>query len=145
MQLKIFISYAHNDSSAKEALLKECAVFKHENQVLFWSDDNIRAGDLFDEVLKNEIESCDACVIIASNNYWAKDYIRDQELPFIIQNEKDRQMRRPVYRYRRIGTKRHGRCDRRGQNHCGFAGGAGGYRERRSSGFVGQICNARAD
>lgn len=93
MPLKFFISYAHEDSAAKEAFLKECAVFKHENQVTFWSDDNIRAGDFFDEVLKNEITSCDACIIISSNNYWAKDYIREQELPLILQNETERKIK----------------------------------------------------
>ncbi|NQY54507.1 MAG: toll/interleukin-1 receptor domain-containing protein [Campylobacteraceae bacterium] len=86
-ELKIFVSYAHEDSEYKDELLKQCSLF---NEVELWTDDSIRAGDIFDTKISEEIESCDMAILLISSTYWTKEYIQDKELPLLLDNEEKR-------------------------------------------------------
>ncbi|MFA6191198.1 MAG: TIR domain-containing protein [Sulfurimonas sp.] len=89
-KLKVFVSYAHEDASYKNELIKHCSLLVENEKIEIWTDDNIRAGNKFDDRIKNEIESCHMSILLLSSTYWSKEYIKDTELPLIIEHERSR-------------------------------------------------------
>lgn len=89
-KLKVFVSYAHEDSKYKNNLIKHCSLLVENEKIDIWTDDNIRAGNKFDDKIKEEIESCDISILLLSSTYWSKEYIKDTELPLIMKHEKSR-------------------------------------------------------
>lgn len=84
-QIKIFVSYAHEDAEYKNQLLHACSVFKHNDNVKIWTDDKIRAGDKFDPAIEKELNESHICIVLVSKHYWSKEYIQQKELPIILQ------------------------------------------------------------
>lgn len=89
-KLKVFVSYAHEDAHHKNELLKHCALFVENEKLALWTDDSIRAGNKFDNKIKEELETCQIAILLLSSTYWSKDYIRNNELPSILEHEKNR-------------------------------------------------------
>lgn len=82
--IKIFVSYAHENATYKDELLMTCSVLSSSKKIDIWTDDDIRAGDTFEEVLKQQIEQSDMYILLLSSIYWGKPYINDEELPKIL-------------------------------------------------------------
>ena len=81
--MKGFISYAHEDHAALEAVQKHVAPFRHMFGLSFWADKRIRAGDYWSAKIEAAIE--DACVhlLLASPGFFQSGYIFKHELPAI--------------------------------------------------------------
>ena len=80
--LKVFVSYAHENVEYKNDLKKHCSLFEEENEIELWIDDDIRAGDKFDDRIKEEVLKADIAILLLSSTYWSKEYIKDTELLF---------------------------------------------------------------
>lgn len=89
---KVFVSYAHEDASYKDELLKHCALFIENEKIEIWTDDQIRAGNKFNDKIKENIEKCDISILLLSSTYWSKEYINDRELPLILEHEENRKI-----------------------------------------------------
>ncbi|WP_417326575.1 TIR domain-containing protein [Halarcobacter sp.] len=89
---KVFVSYAHEDASYKDDLLKHCALLIENEKINIWTDDQIRAGNKFNDKIKKEVENCDVAILLVSSTYWSKPYINDTELPLILEHEENRKI-----------------------------------------------------
>ena len=70
--IKIFISYSHQDSRYldKDSLFGFLKGLERDN-IEFWTDLELKAGELWDQEIKNHIQSCDIGPLqltILSNN-----------------------------------------------------------------------------
>lgn len=89
---KVFVSYAHEDTKYKDELLKHCALLVETEKIEIWTDDKIRAGNKFNDKIKEEVENCDIAILLVSSTYWSKFYIKDTELPLILEHEENRKI-----------------------------------------------------
>ena len=90
---KVFVSYAHEDAKYKDELLKHCALLVENEKIQIWTDDQIRAGNKFNDKIKEEVENSDIFILLISSTYWSKAYIKDTELPLILEHEENRKIK----------------------------------------------------
>lgn len=78
--IKIFISYAHEDEEYKNKLIKHLIGLKRKNIIKEWHDRKILAGEnLDDEINKNLLES-DIILLIISVDFLNSDYCYEKEM-----------------------------------------------------------------
>lgn len=92
-EIKIFISYAHKDD-AYFRLFKE-GIESHSKSSKkikwkIWCDKKISIGSLWHNVIQDEINTCDAAILLVSANFLCSDYIENEEfLNFLKRKEED--------------------------------------------------------
>jgi GTPase SAR1 family protein len=81
--IKIFVSYAHEDSSLRELLVKGLTKhLKHrEIEYLFWTDKDIRLGKEWRAEIEQSLENTEVALLLVSANFAASDFINTDELP----------------------------------------------------------------
>ena len=79
--VKVFVSYSHQDPQylEKESLLGYLKGLERVG-VMFWDDRNIRAGELWDEVIKANIQEADIALVLVSQWFLDSEYCRDVEI-----------------------------------------------------------------
>jgi eukaryotic-like serine/threonine-protein kinase len=93
----VFISYAHKDNESSDPdkrwldrLLEYLHPLKLQNQVIIWSDKHIELGDNWREQIQISLEHARAAVLMISPSFMASEFIRNNELPVLLKNAKDR-------------------------------------------------------
>ncbi|HEU5377748.1 MAG TPA: TIR domain-containing protein [Ktedonobacteraceae bacterium] len=81
---KVFISYSHSDSKWLDRLRKHLAPLEREGVLDLWDDTRISAGQQWEEVLTNAIETARVVVLLVSANFLASDFIIEGELPALL-------------------------------------------------------------
>ena len=85
---KIFISHERNDQkfvlSFRDKALKNFNV---------WSMADIRAGDNFEEEIKNNIEESTSAILILTPEFFSSSYIMNTELPQLLKKEKEENLK----------------------------------------------------
>ncbi len=84
MAINIFISYAHEDISYKEALLKRLKPLSLRAEINVWHDGEIATGAKWDDSIKQNLQQADIVILLLSADFFASDYIFKEELPTII-------------------------------------------------------------
>jgi hypothetical protein len=79
MTIEAFLSYSHADEKALERLHKHLAVLKREGTMLTWSDHEIRAGDLLNETISDQLEQSQIFIAMISPDYLASRYCYEKE------------------------------------------------------------------
>lgn len=64
--LKIFITYAHKDTEAKDELITRLAVMKREGLISIWHDNEITAGDTWRDAIFNNLNNSDILLYLVS-------------------------------------------------------------------------------
>ncbi|MYB00145.1 tetratricopeptide repeat protein [Candidatus Poribacteria bacterium] len=65
--LKVFITYAHKDSEAKDELITRLAVLKHEGLISIWHDNEIVPGDKWrEEIFSTHLPTSDILLYLVS-------------------------------------------------------------------------------
>ena len=64
--LKVFITYSHKNSEAKDELITHLAVLKRENRVTIWHDNEILPGDKWREAISNNLTDSDILLYLVS-------------------------------------------------------------------------------
>jgi Leucine-rich repeat (LRR) protein len=82
---KIFISYSKSDNEHKETLIKHLAPLRDNDKVITWHDLNLKAGEEWDERIKEELNNAEIVLYLVSANSLATAYIQKVELPLIEQ------------------------------------------------------------
>ena len=77
---KLFISYAHEDTSTMNRLLTHLKVMERNRAIEIWQDGLILPGESWDERIKKQIRQCDIFVMLVSPDFLASNYIWDEEL-----------------------------------------------------------------
>lgn len=87
-QVRIFISYSHMDREWF-AKLRPLLKFNIPTQVVYvWHDQELRAGDRWDNEIRAELEQMDLFLCLVSYNLLASDYITQVELKSAFSREK---------------------------------------------------------
>ncbi len=79
--VRVFVSYSHQDTKYLEnnSLLGFLSGLKRDN-FEFWDDRSIRAGDLWDDVIKAEIEKADIVLALVSQGFLNSRYCTEVEM-----------------------------------------------------------------
>lgn len=84
-QLRLFLSYSHNDQELKKEFDKQLIALKRSYNVSIWQDKNIGGGSEWDENIKKELATADIILLLISPDFIASDYIWDVELKYAIE------------------------------------------------------------
>lgn len=84
---KIFISYARKDTYWLERIEPFLKSMQYEGINLdYWHDKRIKAGQNWKEEIDNALSESYIAILLISTNYLASDFIRNDELPQILEN-----------------------------------------------------------
>lgn len=83
-QLKVFISYAHEDEKPfKEDLEKTLKIINrhyHTEPLEFWSDRSMFAGDVIEDTILEKLQQADIICMLISRDFMASDYCFTKEM-----------------------------------------------------------------
>ena len=83
-KINVFISYSHADKRFKDELLKHFRTLEREGKVSFWQESDIEAGAEWNDTIRRAIDEADIAILLISPSFLASDYIRELELPALI-------------------------------------------------------------
>jgi len=79
-QLKIFLSYSHEDEPMKKELDKSLIMLKRSGKIAVWQDRLLIAGQEWDATIKQELAEADIILLLISVDFNNSQYIWDKEL-----------------------------------------------------------------
>lgn len=77
---KIFISYAHEDESFKDALVKHLSGISRNGLVQIWTDTTIQPGQEWDQEIRSALHAADIILFLVSADFMASNYIHNIEI-----------------------------------------------------------------
>ncbi len=95
--LSVFISYAHQDVKWKNELKKHLKTLELSGSITVFDDAQIPLGDLWDEVIRTNIEKADVVLFLLSADLLASDYINSKELGNVIRQNHKKRLIVPVF------------------------------------------------
>jgi TIR domain len=78
--VKLFYSYSHKDERHRERLEAHLSLLKREGILEEWHDRKIVAGQTWEEVLDENLETSDVVVLLVSSDFIASDYCYEKEM-----------------------------------------------------------------
>lgn len=91
--LKVFISYAHKDEPFKDDLLTVLDPLEREGLLDIWVDRRIEAGDEWRREIEKAMNESDLALLFISKHFLASRFIKDNELPRLLQRRKEEGLR----------------------------------------------------
>ena len=71
--LKVFITYSHQDTDAKDKLIECLAVMKQQDMITTWHDNEILPGDKWSEAISNNLANSDILLYLVSASSLASE------------------------------------------------------------------------
>ncbi len=92
MSVRVFVSYSHRDERylAKDSLLGFLKGLERTEDVQFWTDQALSAGDLWDETIKSKLRDSDIALVLVSQWFLDSPYCTDTEIRTFLQLCRDR-------------------------------------------------------
>jgi hypothetical protein len=87
----VFICYCHADADAKKELVRhllgltEPLGLKDSNYLLVWSDEQIRAGEDWQQRIQEELSKVRVAILLVSSGFLASEFIIGREVPRILE------------------------------------------------------------
>jgi TIR domain-containing protein len=78
---KVFISYSHADQEWLERLKRHLKPLVREGRLDCWDDTHIQPGDDWQQDIRNALDMAQVAVLLISANFFASDFIDENELP----------------------------------------------------------------
>jgi TIR domain/NB-ARC domain len=89
----VFISYSHRDKTWKDRLLPHLGISQKEGLLEIWDDERIRAGSNWRSEIQKAIETADIGILLISAHFLVSDFIRDEEIPRLLEQRSKNGMR----------------------------------------------------
>lgn len=83
----LFISYCHEDSDACEKVRKRLRALERQGLLDVWGDHLIKAGERWSEAIRGALDKAQAALLLVSEDFLDSDFIRDVELPALLERE----------------------------------------------------------
>jgi TIR domain-containing protein len=80
----IFISYSHRDRFWLDALKEHLEPLEGRGLIGCWADTDIKPAENWREAIRAALHSAAAVVLLASPAFFGSKFIREEELPFIL-------------------------------------------------------------
>lgn len=84
---KIFLSYKHSDEQRLPLCKKLASYILERHDVAVWFDNQLTAGESYDDEIKKAIREADVFVLILSRDILRSDYIWETEIPLARQQQ----------------------------------------------------------
>lgn len=84
---RVFVSYSHRDEPVLEALLPYLATLERERLVAVWDDRRIQGGESWRAAIDEALDAATIAVLLISQEFLASPFIRDEELPRILEQQ----------------------------------------------------------
>ncbi len=85
----IFISYARKDNQSQnrwlDLVLEHLKPLASHHQIAAWSDQDLEVGQRWNEEILDSLQRTRAAVLLVSPAFLASDFIREQEMPVLLQ------------------------------------------------------------
>jgi ubiquinone/menaquinone biosynthesis C-methylase UbiE len=85
---KVFICYSHEDKEWCDRLRTYMTPALRSGSIEVWTDHEIRCGDHWQERIHENLNRSSSAVLLVSPDFLASDYIRNEELPRLLQKAK---------------------------------------------------------
>ncbi|MFO1434368.1 MAG: SUMF1/EgtB/PvdO family nonheme iron enzyme [Candidatus Competibacteraceae bacterium] len=87
--VRVFVSYSHTDDRylGKNSLLGYLRGLEKDN-VEFWTDREIKTGELWDDVIKAKIQEADIALVLVSQAFLDSDYCQNVEIQSFLAHKK---------------------------------------------------------
>jgi hypothetical protein len=82
---KAFISYSQKDELWKDRLMVNLAVLEFEGLLHVWADTRLSAGEAWYESINNAMDYSRVAVLLVSPDFLASKFIRNEEVPRLLQ------------------------------------------------------------
>jgi hypothetical protein len=79
-KIKLFISYAHDDETYKDELIKHLSGLKRNGVIEEWNDRYIIPGQEWDAEIKQKLNNSHIVIFLISSDFMASNYINDVEI-----------------------------------------------------------------
>ncbi|ELC3158003.1 TIR domain-containing protein [Vibrio harveyi] len=86
---KVFISYAREESKAKDGIITYLKPLIDNNRLEVWHDRELKAGELFDEIIRKKLLESDIVIFLLSQSFLNSKYCRKVEEEIALQRFKD--------------------------------------------------------
>ncbi len=83
-QLKIFVSYSHEDKRWLERLQVHLKPLVRKGKVDLWDDTRIKAGQRWKEEVQKGLAAADVAILLISADFLASDFVVNDELPDLL-------------------------------------------------------------
>ena len=87
--VRIFISYAHEDEALKNELDKYLKVLRRSGKIAVWQDRQLLAGHEWNATILRELAQANLILLLVSVDFNASDFIWDKELAAAMQRHDD--------------------------------------------------------
>jgi hypothetical protein len=82
---KVFISYSHTDKQYLDELLPVLRAVPQIEDVLWIDEQNIDIRDKFHPEIQQALDASRVGILLLSNHFFTSDYIKQHELPYLVQ------------------------------------------------------------
>jgi hypothetical protein len=88
----VFVSYSHKDRRFHDELRTQLKPLVRSGVVARWDDTLLKAGDVWNELIREAVATADVAVLLISPDFLASDYIVDKELAPLLNPPADRKV-----------------------------------------------------
>lgn len=91
--MKVFLSYSHVDSAWKDRLLRHLIVAIDRGSLSAWDDTRIPPGTEWEAEIERAMREADAAILLLSADFLSSQYIREREIPTLLQRHREHGLR----------------------------------------------------
>jgi tetratricopeptide (TPR) repeat protein len=90
---EVFVSYAHEDESLRDRLVKQLAGLEQEGLIRCWHDRRIGAGREWKDTIEERLNAADLILMLVSDDYMQSEFCRSLEIPRALERHERREAR----------------------------------------------------
>lgn len=85
--LSVFVSYSHKDKAYRESLHAHMLPLERIGLISSWSDEEIKAGDKWEQKIWDQMEKADICLLLVSSDFISSKFCYEKEMQVALERE----------------------------------------------------------